>query len=134
MRYLTQELERMPFLLQRIFLGVGGAVDLKFRCLHFHALSFALGGDEFTLYVNRSPGGDGFQVVVGKPREVEDDLKVLYRGTVVESHELDVLVATAGSHPSFYVHFPACELVRLTEDCGNRSCLYGFHCFVSWIM
>lgn len=101
-RFLAQEFERVPFFLQRVCF-VGGAEHCQFFGLHFHALSFALGCHERAFYVDGRTRGDGFQLLVAKAVHVEHNLQVADGRSVVQCHELHVLVASARAHPTHHV-------------------------------
>ena len=101
-RFLAQEFERVPFFLQRVCF-VGGAEHCQFFGLHFHALSFALGCHERAFYVDGRTRGDGFQLLVAEAVHVEHNLQVADGGSVVQCHELHVLVASARAHPTHHV-------------------------------
>ena len=112
----AQELEGVPFLLQRVGGGVGCAVDLKLGGLHLDALSFSARGHELSLHVDARSGGHRLELLFGSGGKVEHDLEVLDRGAVVERHELHVFVAAARADPSLHVDFLADKGFGIGED------------------
>ena len=106
MGILAQELQGVAFLLHGVGL-VGGAVHLKGVGLNLAGLTFAHRFYQLSGDVNRGAGGNRFELLVGKFVHVEDNLKVLYRRSVVECYELHVFVAAAGAYPAFDIDFGA---------------------------
>ena len=123
MSLLTEELQGVALLLQRICLGVGGAVDFEGIGLYLTGLAFAHRLDQAAGDAQRRTGGDGLELLVGELGQVEHNLEIADRRTVVECHELHILVATAGAHPSFDTYFAAYQ--RRVEYIGYFG---TFHC------
>ncbi len=61
----------MTFLLQRIFVGIGGTVNFQSVGLNLAGLTFALRFHEPTGDVDARAGGYGLELVVGKAVHVE---------------------------------------------------------------
>ncbi len=106
--FLAQEFKGVALLLHGVSV-VGGAVNFKFGGLHFHSLAFAHRLDERADYADSGACGDEAKVVFGKLLHIEHDLEVFDCRTIVESHELNIFVATAGTHPTFHFNFLAYE-------------------------
>ena len=118
----------MALLLQRVSLGVGGTEHLKLTSLNLDRLSLAHRLDQHTVDLNRRSCGDGLELLIGKLRHVEDYLHVLDCRTVVQRHKLNMLVASAGAHPTHDTHF-------LTYQFGSKQVNYlcTFHCKLYYI-
>ena len=91
----AQELHCMSFLLQGVGLGVGSAVYFESIGLYLACPAFTHRLNELSGHMYRRAGGNGFEFLVAETREVEYNLQIAHRRTIVESHELYVFVASA---------------------------------------
>ena len=101
---LTQELQRVALLLQRIGRRVCRPEDFDLVSLYLYALALTLGGNELADDAETCPRGDLRQEVSIEACEVNDDLNIVYRRAVIQCDEANGFVATAGAHPAFDVH------------------------------
>ena len=81
----TQEFERVSLLLQGIYVGVGAAVELDALGLNLGLLSLALRLDQRTYDADAGSGRDRLHLGLGKFREVDYNLYVFNRRTVVQA-------------------------------------------------
>ena len=94
-RDFTQELHRVALLLQRIRLGVGGAIDLDGVGLDLNVLSLALGFHQGACHMDTGTGGDLFHERLIELSGVSHHLQVGDDRAVVEGNELHEVVAAA---------------------------------------
>ena len=133
MRLLAQELHGMTLFLQRIT-GVGGAVHLYLIGLQLNGLAFALALGKSALCVDGRTRGDELQklLLTAEAAHVEHYLQVLDGGAVVEGYELNVLVASARTHPALYIDLLTCICCRVCKQTFYGNSLYIFHCCVAY--
>jgi hypothetical protein len=101
---LTEELQRVPLLLQGIGSRVCRPEDFDLACLYFYALPLTLRGDEFADHAEACPRGDLSEEISVEAREVDDDLDIMDRRAVIQCDEANSLIATAGTDPALDVH------------------------------
>ena len=122
---LAQELHAVTFFLERVFLGVCGAVDLDGGCLDLHLLTAADGFDEFSCYCDACSRSDVLEGLIGgESRHVAYNLYVVDGRTVVEGDECDVLVASFGPYPALGEYFLAGGLFEKLCDFLSLECHY----------
>ena len=95
----TQELQRVPFLLQRIG-GVSFAKHGKRFRDDFPLLTAAFGLNKFAANLDRGTGIGAFDIGVIGQRGIDDDLHAFKAGAVVEFDKGKDLGVTAGAHPT----------------------------------
>ena len=115
----AQELQGVPLFLERIALGVGGAVDFQGLCLHLHRLPLAHRFNQRSLDAEGRTGGYRLELVIGESRHIQNNLEVFNGGAVIEGHELNVFVAAAGTDPSLDADLFACKLGGFAENICN---------------
>ena len=124
----AQELKRVAFLLQRVCLGVGTAVEFELLHLDFNALALALALHKDTRGCEGRTGGERLQLLVGEGVHVEHQLDVADRGAVVEGYELHIFVAAMGTDPSLDADLLAQKRRSVGEKVGY---LDTFHIFLT---
>ena len=75
--YRAEKLHTQTFLLQRIFLRIGGAIDLQLRQLDLHGLTCSLALYQNTRGGDTRTGRNGFQLFLAKLLQIRYDLNVL---------------------------------------------------------
>ena len=101
---LAKELERMPFLLQRISFRIGRSINLNFVSLNFDSLSFSQGLNNGTGNTDTCSCSNGFQVFVAKFFIIGYYLDIIYSRTIVQRNKAYVFITAAGTHPAFDIH------------------------------
>ena len=101
---LTEELQRVPLLLQGIGSRICRPEDFEFVCLYFYALPLTLRGDEFADHAEACSRGDLSEKISVEACEVDDDLDIMDRRAVIQCDEANSLIATAGTDPALDVH------------------------------
>ena len=99
---LAEELQAVAFLLQRIGLGISGAVHLDLLGLYFYHLSFALRLHQRAGDVQTGTCGDFFHQLLVKTGKVGHNLEIMHDGAVVQCDESYGVVASFRSYPAFY--------------------------------
>ena len=99
----------VALLLKGIGLHVGSAVDVKAVGLHLTGLAFTLRLHELAFDADARAGCDRLKFLVGELGHVKHNLNILYGRTVIELHELYMLVAAAGTHPAFGLYLGTYE-------------------------
>jgi len=118
----------LPLFLHGI-VGSTSAEDLDLCGLDFHCLTAAHALYELSLDADAGTCGDELQQFFVEASRVCNDLDVLYRATVVEGDEIDILGTTMGTDPAFGTN--------LATRLGGKEIYYlcSFHIIgvkVSW--
>ena len=133
MRFLAEEFQCVPFLLQGISIRVGSAVNFDFIGLDFNALSAAHRLGQSSFDSDTCASGNRFEFFIVEFGHVQHNLYVGSARTVVQSHEPNVFVSPAGPDPSFEYYFFT-EGVFF-QSLGNLDASLDSHnAFVVWII
>ena len=117
----------MPFLLQRIYIGVGAAVKLYAIGLYLGLLTFTLRLHQCTDDTNTSTGRYRFHLRFRKFGEVHHDLYIFNGRTVIHGNKIHIFIATARTHPTLYIYFcPVKRCIKCIDDFGSFHCFHTF--------
>ena len=124
MRYLTQELHRVTFLLQRIRV-VASTQHFDFTSLYLHLLAGTYGFHHLPVHANARAGGNQFQHLFIEISQIHYDLHIIYCRTVIQCDKVYLFAASAGANPSFHIDHSAD--IRTLQQINNFCSANLFH-------
>ena len=124
---LTQEFQRMTFLLQRICI-ITSTQHFNLTSLNLSLLTGTYRLRQFTVHTQTGTGGNIFQHLLIKVCQIYYNLHIIYCRTVIQGDKINLFTTSAGTNPAFHVDHSA-EIFAL-QHVNNLCSTNLFHKFV----
>ena len=123
-RYLTQELHRVSFLLQWISI-VASTKYFYFACLNFTSLTRTYRFNQLTVYAKACACGDEFQHIFVEICQIDYNLHIIYSRTIVQGNKVYLFATTASTNPTFYIdHSSEIAALQQVNNFCSTNCLH----------